>query len=907
MVAVPENLCSNRFKKNSVNHQMLRRLFSNIAKIALGLRYRIDFRGLDKISREKGVFFLPNHPSEMDPVILVSHLWGRFQPHAVATEDFYHAPVVHQIMKAIGVIPIPNMSKGSGVYKRLRVKKALDQVVEYLDKGENVLIHPSGRLMRSGLEDLRAATAIFDILQKKPNAHIVLVRTRGLLGSSFSWVSQCQRPDLWVTLKHGAVHIMLNLILFTPRRRVTVEFEEIPTDFPRYNDKLKLNQWIESWYNNPGAEVLSKVSYSLWGKHYWEFKEKLGTDNRLELDIPNQLRQQVYAELARVMNMNPDDIQGSFHLARDLGMDSLQIADLIPWLAITFYVVDVEVTDLETVHDVLQLSAGAVKEHIHEIATARAPSNWEESDRPALIAPDPEKSVVRNFLETADRMQNTVILGDPARGAMTFQKSKIAILLLADIVAELPEERVGIMLPASTGATLVVMATLLNGKVPVMINWTLGDANFEHVIKSSEVKTIITSSRFLDRLDNFSIGLIDPYLLILEDVAKEKITWPKKIRAAFRARQSADYLLKMYGSDQVGHEDPAVILYTSGSESTPKGVPLSHRNILSNIAASFTVVELKSTDVLYGFLPPFHSFGFTITTILPLVCGVKTTYYPNPTENRQLVHGIEAWKATIMCGTPTFVAGIYKAAKDSQLESLRVIIVGAEKAPDKLFKTIAEKSSAKLLEGYGITECSPVLTANSPNQPRAGVGKPVGDVHLKIVHPETELPVDTGERGLILATGSNIFKGYLDRTSQNVFRNIDGQQYYVTGDLGYLDTQGNLYISGRLKRFVKIGGEMVSLPAMEEDIESKYPNTDGEVYLAINYLETEGERPFIGLFTVLDISLDEVNKIFKETGRSNLERVHQVFKIDEIPLLGSGKTDYQKLTRLLYESVSETN
>ena len=146
--------------------------------------------------------------------ILVQHSWcGSTQQsllQSVATEDFYHAPVVHQIMKAIGVIPIPNISKGSGVYKRLRVEKALDHVVEYLNKGENVLIHPSGRLMRSGFEDLRAATIVFEILQKKPEARIVLVRTRGLLGSSFSWLSQCRRPDLWATLKHGALHIILN-------------------------------------------------------------------------------------------------------------------------------------------------------------------------------------------------------------------------------------------------------------------------------------------------------------------------------------------------------------------------------------------------------------------------------------------------------------------------------------------------------------------------------------------------------------------------------------------------------------------------------------------------------------------------------------------------------------------------
>ena len=152
---------------------------------------------------------------------------------------------------------------------------------------------------------------------------------------------------------------------------------------------------------------------------------------------------------------------------------------------------------------------------------------------------------------------------------------------------------------------------------------------------------------------------------------------------------------------------------------------------------------------------------------------------------------------------------------------------------------------------------------------------------------------------MILASGSNIFSGYLDRDSEDVFREIDGKIYYVTGDLGYLDNKGNLHISGRLKRFVKIGGEMVSLPSMEENIQAIYPNTDGEVRSAISYLEAEGERPFIGLFALFDISLEEVNEIFKAAGRSNLVRVHQVSKLDEIPLLGTGKTDYQKLTLLL--------
>ena len=601
--------------------------------------------------------------------------------------------------------------------------------------------------------------------------------------------------------------------------------------------------------------------------------------------------------------MDPDDIHDQLHLSRNLGMDSLQIADLVSWLQITFFVLDVEITDLETVNDVLQIAAGAFKEQSNEITAVRTTANWEEIHRPALTEPDPEKSIPQNFLEIADRMKNSIILGDDVRGAMSYQKSKIAILLLADIIAELPEKHVGIMLPASTGATLVVMATLLNGKVPVMINWTLGETNLVHVIESAELKIIVTSSRFLDRLDNLDLELIDPYLLILETVAKEKITLSGKIRAALRARKSADSLLKMYASNLIRPEDPAVILYTSGSESRPKGVPLSHRNILSNAAACFTIAELETSDVMYGFLPPFHSFGFTITTILPMVCGMKTAYYPNPTESRQLVRGIEAWKATIMCGTPTFAAGIYKAAKDAQLKSLRVIIVGAEKAPDELFETVAKMSSAKIIEGYGITECAPVVTANSLHRERAGVGQPVGDVSLKIVHLETESPVDTGERGLILASGSNIFKGYLDRDSEDVFREIDGKKYYVTGDLGYLDSKGNLHISGRLKRFVKIGGEMISLPSMEENIQAIYPNIDGAVQSAISYLESEGKRPYIGLFALFDISLHEVNEIFKSAGKSNLVRVHQVIKLDEIPLLGTGKTDYQKLTHLLRKSV----
>jgi acyl-CoA synthetase (AMP-forming)/AMP-acid ligase II len=372
----------------------------------------------------------------------------------------------------------------------------------------------------------------------------------------------------------------------------------------------------------------------------------------------------------------------------------------------------------------------------------------------------------------------------------------------------------------------------------------------------------------------------------------------------WRARKRAEAICRDFGSHETVPNDTSVILFTSGSEAAPKGVPLSHHNLLSNIGGCLDAVSPGTDDVLYGFLPPFHSFGFTVTTLLPLTSGFKVAYYPNPTDARALARGISMWEPTMVCGTPTFISGIFRSASDTQLSSLRRVMTAGEKTPPELVETARKRFAADLLEGYGITECSPVLTLCRPGQDPVGVGPAIKDVELRVVHPDTRQSVATGEQGLIVAAGPNVFAGYLDSDSSNAFMTIDDKRYYITGDLGILDSTGALALTGRLKRFVKIGGEMISLPAMEAVIQQKLSDQDEEATAALTYIEEAGERPIICLFTSTDADVETINGHLRDAGLSNLTRIRKVIQIDDMPLLGTGKTNYRELTLRLKATVS---
>ena len=867
--------------------------FTVCVRIILSLRYRVRVSGLEKLEARDGVLILPNHPGEIDPAIVISQLW-RYRPHPVVVEDFFYMAELKLLMRLVGAIPMPNTATSMGSYKRMRIQRALDNVVGLLDAGESVIMYPAGRLMRGNREELRGASGLYDLLQRNPDMKIVLVRTTGLVGSCFSWITHQERPDLGKCIRYGFGHLLKNLMFFTPRREIHIEVTDGPADFPRHADKMTINTWLENWYNAHNEEI-SLVSYSRWGEVLFDVEAaQKPVDLPAIAEVPDAIRSKVCNYLAATAGHSPEDVHDNHSLANDLGLDSLMMADLLAWLDEEFLVSDVELTDIGTVGEVLLAANGVVQADEHH--DVEPPPGWIESTpRPELVAPRLNTPIHHQFLETCDRLKRRVALADETGGVLTYGRMKIGALLLADIIAEYPEKNIGIMLPASSGANLLVVATLLAGKVPVMINWTLGDANLEHTIKSSELSRILTSGRFLDKLQQLNFDLLGDHLITLEDLRSTKITMGRKIRATINATRSAARLSRRYGP-QTSVDDTAVILFTSGSEAAPKGVPLSHRNVLANIAACVEAAKLDNSDVLYGFLPPFHSFGFTVTGLLPLLAGMKTAYYPNPTESRRLVRGIRMWQPTMVCGTPTFISAICKAAGDDRLESVDKVVVGAEKAADELFDTVADTFGATLQEGYGITECSPVLTLTARAGPRVGVGRPVGDVKIAIVDPETHEPMALTDRGLILVRGSNVFGGYLGRESSEAFSMVDGERFYITGDLGFLDADGNLSLSGRLKRFVKVGGEMLSLPAMEEAIKTSHPDDEeGMSQAAVVSYETDGERPRIAAFTVFEASTSEINALLKAAGFGNIARVQHAVQVTEIPLLGTGKTDYRSM------------
>jgi long-chain-fatty-acid--[acyl-carrier-protein] ligase len=279
--------------------------------------------------------------------------------------------------------------------------------------------------------------------------------------------------------------------------------------------------------------------------------------------------------------------------------------------------------------------------------------------------------------------------------------------------------------------------------------------------------------------------------------------------------------------------------------------------------------------------------------------GLRVAYYPNPNESRRVAKSVAKWGATIAAGTPTFLRSVLKAGDPSLFASLRTLVSGAEKAPQELFELVSQYGlSTQVLEGYGITECAPVVSVTPPGEPRLGVGRPLPGVTVQIVHPDTLTPVPPGSQGLVLIRGANVFPGYLD-PQLNPFVEIGDKRWYNSGDLGKL-VDGSLVITGRLKRFIKIAGEMVSLSAVEEALQPHVPSPDGTPTLAVLPKGAEGEtRPLLILFTSGSLSRDRANEVLHTSGFPHLVHISEVRNVKVVPLLGSGKTDYQSLKTLL--------
>ena len=871
----------------------LRRLLSWIGRLLLSLRYRVEVTGLEEV-RARGtgrVVFLPSHLALIDPAILTVILDRWFSPRALGDEYQISRPIVGWLARIYGVRALPNMER-SGLSVMDATRQALAETIEGVRAGESLLFYPAGRLRQRYVEEIRAASGADILVKAVPDARVVLVRQTGLWGSSFSLAFDGKMPNPASRAWRGLKYLLLNGVFFMPRRNVLIEFVE-PDDFPRDQPRMVINRYLETFYN-ARAPRNTYVPYGFWERGGVrelpdpEVRHVAGD----AADVPEATRRIVIEEMARLTART--DIQLTDRLAQDLGLDSLASAELVIWIEKEFGFSVGTPESLTTVGDVVLAASGQGTSAI-ESPLRSASSAWTAARGDARFTVPEGATITEVFLAQASRRAGQVVLADQTSGEVTYRRIVLGLLLMVPAIRALPGRYVGIMLPASVGAGLFYLAALFAGKTPVMINWTTGSRNLTHSLDLLGVERVLTAKALVSKLETMGIDL---------SALAGRFVLAEDLRATFTTSQKLSALVRSYVSwkdlRDVTPTDEAVVLFTSGSESLPKAVPLTHTNILTNARDTFAAVALLDSDVMIGMLPPFHSFGITVTTILPLCSGFRTVYHPNPTEAAVLARVIAGYGVTVLVGTPTFLNGIVRAAQPGQLDSLRIAVTGAEKCTDAVYQALRRACpNATILEGYGITECSPIVSANRMERTVPGsIGKPMDSVEAVVLGLDSHAPVAPGESGMLYVRGPSIFGGYLHYDGESPFFEWEGKRWYRTGDLVRQDADGWLTFEGRLKRFVKLGGEMISLPAIEAVLWPHFSSeADEGPPLAVETMGSS-ESPEIVLFSVRPTTRDEVNRIVREAGLSALYNIRQVFQVDRIPVLGTGKTDYRGLKEM---------
>ncbi len=865
-------------------------LLRNGSRSLLWLRYRLRISGLDAVARRgtQGILFLPNHPALIDPMIVMTVLHKQFRPRAVADSDRMENFALRWLYRRLGILPIPSIAK-HGPGARAEIERVLAEAVEGVKRGDNLLLYPAGHIYRHYLEDLRGNSGVETILRQAPDIRVVLVRIGGLWGSGFSWASG-RPPSAARVLKKGAVCLLLNGLFFSPRREVTIEFSE-PADLPRTAGRAALNPVLESFYNQ-GAGHNTYVPYTLWERRG---RAELPEPERPRLGgaaetIPAATRHLVTRHLQDLAGRAP--IRDEEHLALDLGLDSLSRTELLVWLEQEFGLPQGDADALHTVGDVLLAACGeAVSSEFSPLKPISPKWFAEAPENPPLVLPSCA-TLTEAFLHQARQMPGKVIVADQAAGAKTYRDLVLGILALRPQIERLAGDRVGILLPASVAADVVYLATLFAGKVPVMINWTVGRRALAHCLDLVDVRHILTSEALVSALGSRGIDLewLGERLVSLE-------RWRRGASLAAKVGALAKSRLSWASLERAAVPETAAILFTSGSESLPKAVPLTHRNILANLGGVLAHVTFRENDRMIGFLPPFHALGLTATTLFPLCLGLRTVHHANPTQGAILARLIETYRASVVVATPTFLSGILRASTEGQLASFRLAFVGAERCPEQVYDALAERCPrAQVLEGYGVTECSPIISANVENAAqRATIGRLLPSYERLLLHAETGQRVEPPGTGVLHVRGPSVFAGYLNYAGTQPFTEIDGKSWYRTGDLVSEDGNGVLTFRGRLKRFIKLGGEMISLPAIEAVLGEHYASEADQGPAIAVEATPDDVHPEIVLFATADIDRAAANRQLQEAGLSPLHNIRRVVRLAEIPVLGTGKTDYGAL------------
>jgi acyl-[acyl-carrier-protein]-phospholipid O-acyltransferase/long-chain-fatty-acid--[acyl-carrier-protein] ligase len=499
------------------------------------------------------------------------------------------------------------------------------------------------------------------------------------------------------------------------------------------------------------------------------------------------------------------------------------------------------------------------------------------------------KQTLWNALLDARHVQGgrATIVEDMERKPISFNRLIMGAIILGRKLAAKtrPAEPVGVMLPNSVGGATAFFALQSIGRVPAMLNFSTGLKNMQTACHAAQINTVLTSRRFIDmaKLDDIVDALSEQVtILYLEDI-RDTISLGNKLCGLILSR----FPRAFPWSRLVDPDEAAVILFTSGSEGTPKGVVLSHRNLNANRHQLAARIDFNPTDTVFNALPIFHSFGLTGGMLLPILSGIRTFLYPSPLHYRIIPAMVYDSNATILFGTDTFLTGYAKVAHSYDFYSVRYIFAGAERVRDETRRIWSEKFGIRIMEGYGATETSPVLATNSPMHFKAGaVGR-----FLPGIRYEIEPVPGIEEGGKLIVSGPNIMKGYLRAENPGVLEPAEGNRY-DTGDIIDIDAQGFATIKGRAKRFAKIAGEMVSLSAVESQAAAVWPD---HAHAVVSLPDARKGEQLVLLTENAAAARDALLAHAKSNGIVELMVPREIHPVEKIPVLGTGKLDYETI------------
>ena len=499
----------------------------------------------------------------------------------------------------------------------------------------------------------------------------------------------------------------------------------------------------------------------------------------------------------------------------------------------------------------------------------------------ASMSRERPKSIVLEDV-TGQRLKHKMVMVGSEVLAGQFQK-----MLMPNI------ERIGLLLPNVNATPITLLALWRIGKVPAILNYSSGVSIMQTCSELAGVKQIITSQAFLDKagIDIQPMREAGIEFIFLEEV-RQKISSLTKL--AILAKHKLGLGKSKF---DIPTDNTAVVLFTSGSEGVPKGVELTHKNILANLRQLLAMVDVLDTDSIFNCLPMFHSFGLVVGTLLPLCRGLRTTIFPSPLQYRVIPTAVYNSNSTMFLSTNTFLNGYAKKAHPYDFRNVRYLLAGAEKVQQATSDTWSRKFGVRITEAYGVTECAPGISANTKADNRFGsVGRILPGMEWKIE------PVDgVKDAGRLFVKGPNVMKGYLNKDANDEFQSLDG--WYDTGDIVQVDDDGYFWIKGRAKRFAKVSGEMVSLTAVEDALAGAFPHHGEDCEIAVVAIPDadKGEK-LIAVTNEPNLTTTEVRDVIASAGLINLCTPREIKVVKEIPKLGTGKLNHREVQRLVEES-----